>query len=40
MEIINEAIDKIIGYEKEINTARDIKEELPMFISYFRDLNF
>ncbi|MFX1573266.1 MAG: hypothetical protein ACFFB0_11000 [Promethearchaeota archaeon] len=40
MRIINEAIDKIIGYEKEIKKARDIKEELPMFKSYFRDLNF
>ncbi|MFX1312385.1 MAG: hypothetical protein ACFFHD_07210 [Promethearchaeota archaeon] len=40
LEILNEAIHKIIGSEREIYKARHIKEELPLFKSYFRDLNF
>jgi len=40
IELINEAIDKIIGYKRELNKASDIKEELPLFKAYFRDLNF
>ncbi len=39
IEIINEAIKKIIGQEQEIEKIRDIKENLFMFKSYFRDLD-
>jgi len=38
MEIVNEAITKIIGHDKEIEKTKDIKDELALFKSYFRDL--
>ncbi|KKL73303.1 hypothetical protein LCGC14_2076260 [marine sediment metagenome] len=38
LEIVNEAIKKIIGKEQEVERIRDIKENLFMFKSYFRDL--
>ncbi len=38
MEIVNETITKIIGHDKEIEKTKDIKNELAMFKSYFRDL--
>ncbi len=40
LEIINDAISKIIRNDKEIEKIKDIKEELPIFKSYFRDLDF
>ncbi|NVM36909.1 MAG: hypothetical protein HWN81_15030 [Candidatus Lokiarchaeota archaeon] len=39
IEIVNEAVTKIIRYDKEIEKIKDIKEELPIFKSYFRDLS-
>jgi len=38
IEIVNEAITKIFREEKDIEKTKDIKEELPIFKSYFRDL--
>jgi len=38
LEIVNDAVTKIIGNDKEIEKIKDIKEELAMFKSYFRDL--
>ncbi|MFX0104461.1 MAG: hypothetical protein ACFE75_03100 [Candidatus Hodarchaeota archaeon] len=39
LDIVNEAITKIIGHNKKIEKTKDIKEELAMFKSYFRDLS-
>ena len=39
IEFINEAISKIIRDDKQIEKIKDIKDELPIFKSYFRDLN-
>ncbi|MFX0001696.1 MAG: hypothetical protein ACFE88_16415 [Candidatus Hermodarchaeota archaeon] len=39
LEIIDEAIEKIIGIERKIEKAKDIKEELTIFKSFFRDLS-
>ncbi len=38
LEIVNDAITKIIGKDKEIEKIKDIREDLAMFKSYFRDL--
>ncbi|MFX1302545.1 MAG: hypothetical protein ACFFBV_10910 [Promethearchaeota archaeon] len=38
LDIVNEAITKIIGHDKKVEKTKDIKEELAMFKSYFRDL--
>jgi len=38
LEVIDDAIEKIIGIEKKLEKARDIKDELAIFKSYFRDL--
>jgi hypothetical protein len=38
LDIVNEAIVKIIGHDKKIEKTKDIKDELAMFKSYFRDL--
>ncbi|UCD02422.1 MAG: hypothetical protein JSV23_05270 [Promethearchaeota archaeon] len=38
IDIVNEAIEKIIGYDKKIEKTKNIKDELPLFKSYFRDL--
>lgn len=38
LEIIKEAIAKIIGSNKKIEKIKDIKNELSIFKSYFRDL--
>jgi hypothetical protein len=40
LEIVNEAVAKIIKDGKPIEKIKDIKEELAMFKSYFRDLDF
>ncbi len=40
IEIVNEAVTKIIKHDKEIEKTKDIKEELPFFKSYFRDLDY
>ena len=40
LEIIEEAIKKIIPSGKKIEKAKDIKDEIPIFKSYFRDLSF
>ena len=40
LEIVEEAINKIIQSNKKIEKAKDIKEEIPIFKSYFRDLSF
>ncbi|MFX1477385.1 MAG: hypothetical protein ACFFCI_04565 [Promethearchaeota archaeon] len=37
--IINEAIDKVIGPEKEIRKIKDIKDKLLSIKSHFRDIN-
>lgn len=37
-EIVNDAISKIIKHDKDIKKSKDIKEELSIFKSYFRDL--
>jgi hypothetical protein len=39
LRIINEAIDKIIGTEKEIRTIKDIKDKILSIKSHFRDLS-
>ncbi|MFW9879566.1 MAG: hypothetical protein ACFFG0_41350 [Candidatus Thorarchaeota archaeon] len=38
LEIVNDAIAKIVKKAKVIEKIKDIKEELPIFKSYFRDL--
>lgn len=38
LEIINEAIIKIIKHDEEIEKIREIKDDLPTFKSFFRDL--
>jgi hypothetical protein len=38
LEIVDEAMAKIIRHDKTIKKTKDIKEELPMFKSYFKDL--
>jgi hypothetical protein len=38
LEIIDEAVNKIIVHGEEIKKIKDIKDDLPMFESYFRDL--
>jgi hypothetical protein len=37
-EIVNEAYAKIMGSNKKIKKAKDIKDEIGMFKAYFRDL--
>jgi hypothetical protein len=40
LEIIDEAIIKILGNDYEFEKIRDIKDHIPTFKSYFRDLTF
>ncbi|UCC21266.1 MAG: hypothetical protein JSV62_08310, partial [Promethearchaeota archaeon] len=40
LEIVNEAIQKIVEPDRKIEKVKDIKDFLPMFKSYFRDLGF
>jgi hypothetical protein len=40
IEAVDKAIDKVMGKKIDIHKIRDIKDELPMFKSYFRDLAF
>ncbi|MFX1411207.1 MAG: hypothetical protein ACFFA6_12715 [Promethearchaeota archaeon] len=40
INIVNEAIEKVIGIDIEIKKLKDVKDKLTMFKSYFRDLNF
>ena len=40
LEIVEEAIAKIIRHDKPIKKTKDIKEELPTFKAYFKDLGF
>jgi len=40
LEIVKEAVSKIIGNNKKIHKVKDIKEHLGMFKSYFWDLGF
>ena len=40
LEIINEAIDKIIGKNVEIKELKDLEREILKFKIYFRDLKF
>jgi hypothetical protein len=37
--LINEAIENVIGYEKDIKRIKDVKDKLLLIKSYFRDLN-
>lgn len=39
LEIIDIAIEKVIGQEKKIEKSKDIKDVIGMFKSYFRDLS-
>ncbi len=39
IEIINEAIEKVIGKDAKVEKIKDIKENLFMFKAYFRDLD-
>ena len=39
LEVINEVIEKVIGKSKMLEKIKNIKEDLPMIKSYFRDLN-
>ena len=39
LETINEVIEKIIGKNKELEKTKDIKDDLPLIKSYFRDLS-
>ncbi|MFX0032877.1 MAG: hypothetical protein ACFE8E_06170 [Candidatus Hodarchaeota archaeon] len=38
LQLMNEAIEKVIGNDKEINKLRDLKSYLPKIKSFFRDL--
>ena len=38
LQLMNEAIEKVIGNDKEINKLRDLKNYLPKIKSFFRDL--
>lgn len=38
LEIIEEAISKVIGEEYTVETLKDLKEDLFKFQAYFRDL--
>jgi len=38
LETISEVIEKIIGKNKKLKKTKDIKDDLPMIKSYFRDL--
>lgn len=39
LQFMNEAIEKVIGDDKEISKLRDLKDYLPKIKSFFRDLN-
>jgi len=38
LQLMNEAIEKVIGNDKELNKLRDLKDYLPKIKSFFRDL--
>ncbi|MFW9969825.1 MAG: hypothetical protein ACFFDF_06465 [Candidatus Odinarchaeota archaeon] len=38
IEIVNTALTKIIGKEKEVEKLKDVKDEIGLFETYFRDL--
>ncbi|MFX1390739.1 MAG: hypothetical protein ACFE9Z_11800 [Promethearchaeota archaeon] len=40
LEIIDEAINKIVGSNRKVEKVKEIKDDISMFKSYFRDLEF